>query len=126
HAKRVILRLRVNEFSEGDPSEYNDAIKTYLAFAGRPTTEWEEDRHYAHIEPFQDPELRQTRFHITLDMEQDSTENPDFGNLPHEVYRIRRDGQGKLRVTLIQNPLERENFIRKFREYSDILYPWGR
>jgi len=95
-AKRVILRLRVNEFSEGDPSEYDDAIKTYLAFAGHPITEWEEDRHYAHIEPFQDPELRQTRFHITLDMEQDSIENPDFGKLPHEVYRIRRDGHGEL------------------------------
>ncbi|KAF1949788.1 hypothetical protein CC80DRAFT_555015 [Byssothecium circinans] len=106
-AKRVILRLKVNEFSEGDPSEYNDAIKTYLAFDGH-------------------PELRQTRFHITLDMEQDSTENPDFGKLPHEIYRIRRDGQGKFQVTQIQNALERENLIRKIRQYSDFLYPWGR
>lgn len=94
--KCVILRLKVDQFSEGDPSEYNDAIKTYLAFAGRPTMEWEEERHYAHIEPFQDPELRQTRFHNTLDMEQDSIENPEVGKLSREVHRVHRDGRGKM------------------------------
>lgn len=29
-------------------------------------------------------------------------------------------------VALIQSPLERENLIKKIRQYSDILYPWGR
>jgi hypothetical protein len=95
-AKRVVLRLQVEDFSGCDPSEYNHAIKTYLTFAGRPTSEWEEQKHFAHIEPFQDSEIRQTRFHITLDMEQALAKNPDFGKLPHEIYRIRRDEHGEL------------------------------
>jgi len=95
-AKRVVLRVWVEDFSGCDPSEYNDAIKTYLAFAGRPTLEWEEQRHFAHMEPFQDPDVQQTRFHITLDVEQALAENPDFGKLPHEIYRVRRDEKGEL------------------------------
>lgn len=59
-AKRVILRLQVDDFSGKDPYEYNDAIKAYLTFAGRESAEWEKHIHFAHIEPFQDPELRQT------------------------------------------------------------------
>ena len=95
-SKRVILRLRVNEFGGRDPSEYSDAIKAYLAFANRPTSELEQNKHYAHIEPFQAPEVWQTSFHITLDMEKDMLVKPNFENLPHEVYRIRRDEQGNL------------------------------
>jgi hypothetical protein len=34
--KRVILRLRVKEFDGRDPSEYDDAIKVYLAFSNVP------------------------------------------------------------------------------------------
>ncbi|KAI9765975.1 MAG: hypothetical protein M1840_006982 [Geoglossum simile] len=70
-SKRVIPRLRVSDFEGHVPSGYYDATKAYLTFAGRPTSELEEKRHYVHIEPFQDPELRQTSFHITLDMEKD-------------------------------------------------------
>jgi hypothetical protein len=102
-AKRVILRLRVDDFSGKDSLEYNDAIKSYLAFAGREPAEWEKRIHFAHIEPFQDSELRQTRFHITLDIEQDLVETPDFEKLLHEVYRVRRDGKRELYG--IRNPL---------------------
>jgi hypothetical protein len=94
--KRVILRLRVNEFEDYVPSGYYDAIRTYLTFAGCPTSKLEDKKHYAHIEPFQDPELRQTSFHITLDIEKDMLGDPNFRDLPHEIYRIRRDEQGKL------------------------------
>ena len=96
--KRVILRLRVDDFSGRDWSEYDDAIRSYLSFAGRPTDREEIQKHYAHIEPFQAPELNQTSFHITLDMEKDgiSKPNPDFNELPHEVYRVRKDGEGIL------------------------------
>ncbi|KAH8696921.1 hypothetical protein GQ44DRAFT_718686 [Phaeosphaeriaceae sp. PMI808] len=76
--------------------------------------------HFAHIE------LRQIRFHITLDMEQDLIENPDFGKLLYEVYRVHRDSEGKFQVTPIKDALERENFIKKIRQNTDILYPWGR
>ena len=94
--KHVILWLWVNEFEGHVPSGYYDAIKAYLTFAGRSTSELEEKKHYAHIEPFQDPELRQTSFHITLDIEKDMLDDPNFQDLPHEIYRIRRDEQGKL------------------------------
>jgi hypothetical protein len=94
--KRVILRLRVNEFEGCDPSEYNDAIKAYLAFAGRSTNKLKENKHYAHIEPFQALELQQTSFHITFDLEKDFLDDPNFQNLPHEIYRVRRDKGSKL------------------------------
>ena len=94
--KRVILRLRVNEFSGRDPSEYNDAIKAYLIFAERPASEIVDNKHYAHIEPFQAPELQQTSFHITLDIEKDLLYNPDFETIPHEIYRVRRNEHGDL------------------------------
>ena len=102
--KRVILRLRVNEFEGCDPSEFNNAIKTYLAYAKRPTGELEENRHYTHIEPFQSYEIRQTWFHITLDMNKDSVAQPNIKDLPHEIYYIYRDKQGNLQVLDIPVP----------------------
>jgi hypothetical protein len=51
-SKRVILRLRVNQFEGYDTSEYDDAIKAYLAFAKRSTSELATNKYYAHIEPF--------------------------------------------------------------------------
>jgi hypothetical protein len=94
--KRVILRLRVNEFTGRDPSEYTDAIKAYLAFAGRSTDSMEIRKHHAHIEPFQAPEVNQISFHITMDMEKDTANPPTVQELPHEIYRVRRDKEGKL------------------------------
>ena len=94
--KRVILRLRVNEFSGRDYSEYIDAINAYLVFAGRSTDDLEFRKHYAHIEPFQSPEVNQTSFHITMDMEGDSANPPNIQELPHEIYRVRRSKEGEL------------------------------
>ena len=94
--KRVILRLRVNQCEGRDTSEYDDAIKAYLTFAKRPSSELAANKHYAHIEPFQDPDIPQTSFHIILDMEKDMLEGSNLQNLPHEIYRIRRDDQGIL------------------------------
>lgn len=73
--KRVILRLRVNEFEgEGRSWEQHvDAIKAYLTWAGRSTSEYEGEyetrKHFAHVESFQAPELKQTIFHVILDIE---------------------------------------------------------
>jgi hypothetical protein len=50
--KRVILRLRVNQFKGRDTFEYDNAIKTYLIFAERPTSELTVNKHYAYIKPF--------------------------------------------------------------------------
>lgn len=100
--KRVILRLRVNDF-EGEGrswEQYIDAIKAYLIWAGRPTNEYEGDyqtrRHFAHVEPFQDPEVGQTTFHVVLDIEQHTIKAANFNLLPHEVYRVRRSRSGDL------------------------------
>jgi hypothetical protein len=100
--KRVILRLRVNEFDGEDHGweEYVDAIKAYLTWAGRPTSEYEGEygkrKHFAHVEPFQAPELKQTTFHVILDMEQHLLSKPNFDTLLHEIYRVRRDKEGNL------------------------------
>lgn len=94
--RRVVLRLRVHEFEGSGSFEYDKAIQAYLVFAGRPTSELEENKHFAHIEPFQDPELQQTSFHIVLDMEKDLLKNTDLQSVPHEIYRVRRDQQGNL------------------------------
>ena len=82
--RRVILRLRVNEFEgEGRTWEQHvDAIKAYLVWAERTASEYEgayETRqHFAHVEPFQAPELNQTTFHVVLDMEQTYAERTGF------------------------------------------------
>src|SRR5271167_1481952 len=95
--KRVILRLRVNEFDEDGHGweDHVDAIKAYLIWAGRSASEYdgpfEARKHFAHVEPFQQPELNQTTFHVILDMEQHSLKDPSFNDVPHEIYRVRRD-----------------------------------
>lgn len=48
------------------------------------------------MEPFQDPALQQTTFHVVLDMEQGMVKEPDLDTVPHDMYRIRRDQDGKL------------------------------
>ena len=100
--KRVILRLQVNEFEGNDRNweQHVDAIKAYLVWAGRPMSEYvgeyETRKHFAHVEPFQVPELKQTTFHVILDIEQHLLNGPDFDTLPHEIYRVRRDNEGNL------------------------------
>jgi hypothetical protein len=100
--KRVILRLRVNEFKgEGRSWEQHvDAIKAYLIWAGHQTSEYEGPfetrKHFAHVEPFQQPELKQTSFHVVLDIEQHLLESPNLDDVPQEVYRVRRNQEGNL------------------------------
>lgn len=101
-AKRVILRLRVSDFEGKGRSweQYEDAIKAYLVWDGRSTSEYEGDhqtrRHFAHVEPFQAPEVNQKTFHVVLDIEQRMLQDADFEQLPHEVYRVRRKEDGLL------------------------------
>ncbi|KAH6714416.1 hypothetical protein BKA61DRAFT_517633 [Leptodontidium sp. MPI-SDFR-AT-0119] len=124
-AKRVVLRLKVSDFEGRQFSEYVDAIKAYLLFAKRPTHEYDAKKHYAHIEPFQSPELRQTSFHIIIDIEKDMLNNGGFQSLPHEIYRIRRSEQGDLEVKPFKNPVEAANFLSKMRRFTD-TYSWAK
>lgn len=105
--KRVILRLRVNEF-EGDGRSWEqhlDAIRAYLSWAGRPTSEYEGPyqtrKHFAHVEPFQDPEIKQTTFHVILDMEQYMLKDPNLTSVLHEIYRVRRNTEGDLYYPIV-------------------------
>ncbi|KAM9874161.1 hypothetical protein VDGL01_11760 [Verticillium dahliae] len=50
--KLVILLVR--GFTGRSAPEYDEAIHACLDFAGRQHAEWDERRHYANIEPFQD------------------------------------------------------------------------
>lgn len=47
-------------------------------------------RHYAHVVPFQAPELKQTSFHIIIDFDKDSLVDGNLRGLPHKIYRVRR------------------------------------
>jgi hypothetical protein len=100
--KRVILRLRVNEF-EGDGrscEQHRDAIRAYPTWAGRPTSEYEGPyqirEHFAHVEPFQAPEIKQTTFYVILDVERYMLKDPNIATVPHEIYRVRRNTEGDL------------------------------
>ncbi len=53
-------------------------------------------KHFAHVEPFQAPELKQTAFHVVLDIEHHSLDKPNIDAAPHEIYRVRRDEEGNL------------------------------
>lgn len=49
-SKCVVLRLQVNKFKDCDFFEYNEVIKTYIAFAEHSVKELKEDKHYTYIE----------------------------------------------------------------------------
>ncbi|KAF1991054.1 hypothetical protein K402DRAFT_417127 [Aulographum hederae CBS 113979] len=125
--KRVILRLRVNELSERGFSDHHAAIDAYLAFAGRPPfKEFDYNKHHVYIEPFQDEELNQTSLHIVLDFfYPDLVTDPHDKAIQHELYRVRRDGDGNFQVTWFKNPLEAKNYIVKARDFLDMIIPWG-
>lgn len=96
HPKRVILRLRVNEFDGRNPTEFDRAIMAYLASAGRPVDELTQKIHHSHIEPLQPPEMKQRSFHIVPDIEKDMLSDPDFERVEHEVHRVHRAKNGTL------------------------------
>ncbi|KAF3351848.1 Putative nucleoporin [Verticillium dahliae VDG2] len=96
--KRVILRLRYNEFNDDD-SSHTEAVQAYLGAIGRKVDECNpKGRHVSHVESRQDymENNPKASFHVTLDMEKDAIENPDLDKLPHEIYRIRRKADGTL------------------------------
>ena len=78
YTKRVILRLRVNEFEEESCGweDHIDAIKAYLVWARCPASKYDDahetSEYFAHVEPFQALELKQTMFHIILNIEHQS------------------------------------------------------
>lgn len=91
--KRVILQLRVDQFTDCLQGEFEDAIEKYLVVSGRSMSEIRLGRHFIHIEPFQSDDVPQKYFHIVLDLEQ--SQGPvAFCTLPHELFHIRWSGKG--------------------------------
>lgn len=88
--KRIILRLRVNEFDSSSPTDFDRVVIAYLESAGRRPEELAERLHQSHVEPFQAPEMNQKSFHIILDQDKDMLIDPDLETVEHEVYRVRR------------------------------------
>ncbi|KAE8151301.1 hypothetical protein BDV25DRAFT_139022 [Aspergillus avenaceus] len=124
HPKRVILQLRVDHFIECRQEGFEKAIEEYLAANGRSMDEIRSERHFVHIEPFQDQDVPQKYFHIILDLEQD--QGPvRLETVPHDLFYIRRTDKG-IQLLKAKNPLRTENLLRKMRVYTDDLYPWGR
>ncbi|KAB8253193.1 hypothetical protein F9C07_1855743 [Aspergillus flavus] len=122
--KRVILQLRVDQFTDCLQGDFEDAIEKYLVVSGRSMSEIRLGRHFIHIEPFQSDDVPQKYFHIVLDLEQ--SQGPvAFCTLPHELFHIRRSGKG-MQLLKTNNQLVAENMLRKIRFYTDELYPWGR
>ena len=100
--RRVILRLRVNEFEGKGHSweDHVDAIQAYFRWAGLPMSEVEGEHatkeYFAHVEPFQAHEVKQRTFHVILDIQQQPLDEVNFDIIPHEVYLVRRKLDGDL------------------------------
>lgn len=92
---RIILRLLVKDFDNESFSwsDYSAAVEAYLVWANRPTSEYKERKHNIHVEPFQDLELGQKRFHVIVDLNSLLFEVKDMNDIHHEVYEIKRDGE---------------------------------
>ena len=100
--KRVISRLRLNDFEEKGPSweDHVDAIQAYFRWAGLPISKFEGEHatkeYCAHVGPFQALEVRKRTFHVILDIRKQPLDEANLDVIPHEVYRVRRNLNGDL------------------------------
>ncbi|KAJ5477007.1 hypothetical protein N7539_007151 [Penicillium diatomitis] len=123
--KRVILRLRDNDFPDFIYSDIIDCVNLYLALDGRPEEPVEElvHKHHWHYQPA-NPDYPNQRFHVIIDVDKEEHTGPVRGEFSHELYRV-ANIKGAKRIVLLKNKLELENFLRKMRQYTDTTYPWG-
>lgn len=88
--KRIILRLDEADINEHDPYE---PVRLYLEKYGHSASELEADRHFVHVQP---PNLVRSqanpKIYITIDLEKDKFSGPLDSDFPHDLYRIRRQG----------------------------------
>ncbi|PGH32661.1 hypothetical protein GX50_04508 [[Emmonsia] crescens] len=104
--KRVILRLRVNEFDGCDSTEFDmlDIEKNMLR-----DLDLGEVQHEVHRVR---RDMDDTLYAIT------SLYSVNFGNLT----KMSKNST----VERIRNPVEEQNFVRKMRHFIDIFYPWAK
>ena len=74
-----MLLFKVEEADE-------DIVKAFLRYCHRPESEYEENKHFIHL----DPDRSGTTAHIVIDMNRENMERPDLSSLPHEIYKVRQ------------------------------------
>lgn len=89
--KRVVLLFKL------DYDDYNndDIIKAFLRYCGHAESEYDENKHYTHLDPKRHENAAQTA-HIVIDFNEADVESPDLLSLPHEIYKVRVDSTNKL------------------------------
>jgi len=97
-ATRIILRLSVRDFDSDGFTWYHylTAVEAYLKWANRPLAELNNKKHNIFVEPLQDPEVKQKRFHVIVDLNSLSFEVNKMDEVHHEVYEIKRKDDGSL------------------------------
>lgn len=95
---RIILKLFVKDFDSNGYSwfHYPSAVGAYLNWAKRPLAEWKEKKHNVFVEPFQDIEVQQNKFHVIIDLLALSFEVKNMDEVNHEIYEIKRNREGEL------------------------------
>lgn len=112
--KRVILRIPERDFdSDGyDWRQYPEAIKAYLVWAGREASEFEAEftqwdfniektKHFFYVQPLQSLDMPNGSFHVVLDMNSSSCRDLKLDDVPHEMYRVRRNHKGDLKASIL-------------------------
>ncbi|KAL6716099.1 hypothetical protein ACLMJK_005665 [Lecanora helva] len=127
--RRIILRLRVNEFN--GPSRiwahHQEALQAYFKWAELEEFERQEGKNnfWTVVQPIQDADVGQRSFHVIVDIHYGSPGDPSVKSIPHELYAVRREPDGELRVHPYRNPLIAQNTLSKIRQFSDELYPYA-
>lgn len=90
-AKRVILRLRDNDFPDVSYADIVACVQAFLSFSSRSPDELSQARHFFHFQP-PNPHILQPnpRFHIIIDIEKTKHSGRLPEDFPHEIYRISR------------------------------------
>jgi hypothetical protein len=88
--KRVVLLFKLQ-------SDNGDIIRAFLRHSHLPESEYEEHKHYTHLDP-ERWERDYTRYtaHIVIDMNEGSIKSPDVSTLPHEIYKVKLSESGDL------------------------------
>lgn len=83
--KRVVLLFKLDNDDE-------DIVKAFLRHCHHPEGEYEENKHFIHL----DPDRGEKTAHIVIDMNKDDIESPDIPMLPHEIYKVKLSSSNDL------------------------------
>jgi hypothetical protein len=83
--KRVVLLFKLRNDDE-------DIVKAFLRHCHHPESEYEENKHFIHL----DPDRGEKTAHIVIDMNKDNIEGRDVSTLPHEIYKVKLSGSDDL------------------------------